>query len=144
MITSYQALEITEMAKPFDAISAVDRDDTTYWGIAPVPNGTGIAGTSYVIKLAKEQRVTSVGISNGSSTQLGRISGVIWATTINELEERGPTVINQPIPNEAGSFITSFKASTNQIVLAITGVHDDAPNAGIAEILIQIEGRPNN
>lgn len=144
VITSYQALEITEMAKPFDAISAVDRDDTTYWGIAPVPNGTGIAGTSYVIKLAKEQRVTSVGISNGSSTQLGRISGVIWATTINELEERGPTVINQPIPNEAGSFITSFKASTNQIVLAITGVHDDAPNAGIAEILIQIEGRPNN
>ncbi len=144
VIASYQALPATEMAPPFDAVSAVDRDDTTYWGIEPVPDGTGIVGTSYVIKLTKEQRVVSVGISNGSSTQLGRISGVIWATTIAELEERGPTVVDQLIPNEAGSFTTAFTASTDQIVVAITGVHDDAPNAGIAEILIQIEETSDN
>lgn len=144
VIASYQALPVTEMAPPFDAISAVDRNVTSYWGIEPAPDGTGIVGTSYVIKLTKEQRVVSVGISNGSSTQLGRVSGVIWATTIVELEERGPTVVAQLIPNEAGSFTTGFTSSTDQIVVAITGVHDDAPNAGIAEILIQIEETSDN
>ncbi|MFT5267920.1 MAG: hypothetical protein ACI88C_001347 [Acidimicrobiales bacterium] len=144
VIASYEALDITEMEKPFDAVSAVDRDDTTYWGITPASDGTGIAGTSNVIKLTKEQRVVSVGISNGPSTQLERISSVIWATTITELKERGPTVVDQIIPIKAGPFMTHFTALTDQTVVASTGVHDDAPNAGIAEILIQIKETSDN
>nr|WHW29239.1 hypothetical protein [uncultured bacterium] len=144
LIAKYEALAVTEMAPPFDARRALDRDETTYWGIEPVPDGIGIAGTSYVVKLTEEQQIVSVGISNGTSTELGRVTGVIWGTSIDELEAGGPNVVTQTIPNEPGAHPINFATTTDQIVLALTGVHNDAPNAGIAEILIQVQKTGGN
>ena len=143
-IFSYEALASTEMPSPNDASAAVDRNDTTYWGIQPRADGPAIAGTSYVIKLTEEQRIVSVGISNGTSTELGRVTGVLWGTSIDELSERSPLVVEQALPNRAGVFETDFDRDTDQIVLAILGVYDDAPNAGVAEILITVEQVSNN
>lgn len=138
-VLSYDALDVTQLAPPFDEVKALDGDDTTYWGVMPAPDGTGIVGTSYVIKLTEAQTVVRVGISNGTSMELGRISGLIWGTSINELDEQGPTVVDQDIPNEPGSHTREYRTTTDQIVLAITGVHDDPARVGIAEILIEVE-----
>ena len=73
-----------------------------------------------------------------TSTELGRVSGLIWGTSISDLEQRSPSVVDQAVPNEPGAHSVPFSTRTDQIVLAITGVHDDAPTAGVAEILIEI------
>ncbi len=138
-ISGFDALEITALPAPYGEANALDRDESTYWGIGPAPDGPGIIGTSYVIKLAEEQTIVSVGISNGTSTELGRVSGLIWGTSIRDLEQRSPSVVDQLVPNEPGPHTVEFSTRTDQIVLAITGVHDDADTAGVAEILIEVD-----
>lgn len=131
-ITSIDAL--VEMAPPLDAAKAVDNDETTYWGI-----GQPVLGTTYVIRFAEEQSVTQVGISNGQSTELGRVASLLWATTVQELQDRGDGIIEHEIADAPGEHLVDYSAETQQIVLAISGVHADAVNAGIAEILIEVE-----
>ena len=109
---------------------------------------TGRSGFAVVYKArqisAGSDIASKLVVSNGASSELGRISGVIWGTSIDELASRGPAVLEQVIPNESGSHLVDFATTTDQIVLANTGVHDQAPNAGIAEILLQVEETSDN
>ena len=143
-ILSYDALDSTELPPPFDEAKALDRDDSTYWGVMPAADGTGIVGTSYVIKLAEEQQIVSVGISHGEGTDLGRAAEIIWGTSIDDLESQDPSIVTQPLPDQPGVFMTPFEMTTDQIVLAIFDVHGDPDMLGIAEILIEVEGSSSN
>lgn len=141
-ISSFDALDATALPAPYSEAFALDRNLATYWGIAPGEDGTGIVGTSYVIKLTEAQQIVSVGISNGTSPELGRVSSLLWGTSIDELEQRGSSVVDQIVPDEPGAHRTSFETTTDQIVLAITGVHGEATQVGIAEILIEVASSP--
>jgi len=142
VIVRYDALAETEMPKPFDADSALDQDETTYWGIEPSDEGFLVAGTSYLIELSEEQLVSRVGISNGQSTQFGRVSGIDWATGFDA--ESQAAKVSQVLDDDAGPQSIAFDVSTDQIVLVITGTHNDATDAGIAEILIEVEEGPTS
>jgi len=137
-IASWDGFDDTELDAPYGDALALDRDPRTYWGIGPRTAGSSVIGTSYVIKLTETQRIVEVGISNGTSTDLGRVSGLIWGTSIDELERRGASVVDQRVPDAPGTHKEPFEVETDQIVLAITGVHGDADEVGIAEILIDV------
>ncbi len=64
-------------------------------------------------------------VSNGASSELGRISGVIWGTSIDELASRGPAVLEQVIPNESGSHLVDF-ATTPLLYLLLLSFPDRA------------------
>jgi serine/threonine protein kinase len=139
-IHSIEAFAPTLLAG-FPARNAIDGDETTYWGITPnTGTGNNIVGTTIVIKLAEEQTITAVGISNGDSTELGRVAAVDWATSIAELNVRAPSVFRQTIPDLPGHHVDDLRITTDQIVVAIAAVaNPDAPNAGVAELVIDVE-----
>ena len=101
-VLSFDALDATELPAPMDEGKALDGDSTTSWGIMRAADGTGIIGTSYVIKLTEEHRIVRVGISYGDSGDLGRASGVIWGTSIDELEAGGSSVISPATSGRTG------------------------------------------
>lgn len=136
-ISAARALTETEMVA-FPGAQALDGDDTTYWGIDPAPDGSGTGLTTYVIEFAEEQAIVRVGISNGTSTELGRVDAVLWATSIGDLSPGGSS-LEQALEDAPGEQTTAFRVTTTTLILALHGVHGDAVNAGIAEILIEVE-----
>jgi len=129
----------TAMDGQFDAGNAVDLDDATYWGVQRTATDGPVQGTRYVVALEQEQDVVGVGISNGTSTELGRVSALRWATSDQQLDQRGDTVVTQVIGDAPGEHRIGYSVRTNRLVLEIVGVHADAVNVGIAEILIEVE-----
>lgn len=138
-IAAFDALDSTALPAPYGEQFAVDRNPSTYWGVGAGSDGTGIVGTTYVITLTEEQHIVGVGISNGTSTELGRVSSLLWGTSIPELERRGPSARDQLVPDAPGdSPMLAYDATTDRIAVAITGVHGDPAAVGIAEILIEV------
>jgi len=123
----------------FPPTNAIDGDPTTDWGIArTMATGNNIVGTSYVLAFDDQVTVSSVGITNGQNSSFARVRELVWGTSFSALND-GNETLRQQIPNEAGNFVESVSATTNQLVLVIADVHDaDAEAAGIAEILIEV------
>jgi len=140
-ILNFNAFDDTEMTAPFDESAALDQDETTYWGIQAPANGS-VRGTAYVINFTEEQQVVRVGISNGEQTELGRVSGLNWGTASAGQSNDMPDFLSQAIPDRPGPFVMDYPVTTDQIVLVLTGAHGDSLNAGIAEILIEVEEGP--
>ncbi|MEM7093588.1 MAG: protein kinase [Actinomycetota bacterium] len=138
-ITEFNAFEPTTIiGLPPD--NALDQDTGSYWGIEPEPaTGAGITGTTYVMLFEEPVRVVNVGIHNGGDTDLGRISEVRWATSISEFSNDEASTLTQRVPDANGAHMVAYGATTRQLVLLISDVHDEAnPTAGIAEILVDV------
>ena len=72
----------------FPGLNAVDQNDQTFWGIGANLNPNfNIAGTTFFLRLDGEQAISSIGISNGSDNNLGRIGTLRWATNFEGLEQ---------------------------------------------------------
>ena len=136
---SQSATRATRMGPPFESANAVDQDDSTYWGVTTGVDGREVRGTAYHIRFTGEQKITSVGIDNGDSTELGRASGVIWATSFDEAAIDGTEQVIQDLDDVAGQQTIPFEFTSDQLVVVISGVHGEVDQIGIAEILIEVE-----
>ena len=139
-VRSFDAFDLTEQDPPFSGDRALDGDENTYWKI--VPNDAeqlGIIGTTFRIDLTEEQRIVSVGISNGTLNDLGRVSSLRWATSNEDLSS-GSNAVDQAVPDQPSMHTTPYSVTTDVLIVVISGVHDEqARDAGIAEILIEVE-----
>ena len=122
------------------ATNAIDLDSATYWGVQPnITAERNIAGTTFVLRFDEPIAITSVGIDNGSSDDLSRVSHITWGTSVDDLRNRAATNVTQEIPDEAGEHRVAMSITTDQLALVITDVHDiEAPSVGIAEILVDV------
>jgi serine/threonine protein kinase len=122
------------------AANAIDLNSATYWGVQPnITAERNIAGTTFVLRFDEPIDIASVGIDNGSSGDLSRVSHVTWGTSVDDLRDRAVTNVTQEIPDEAGEHRVAMSITTDQLALVIADVHDiEAPSVGIAEILVDV------
>lgn len=122
------------------ATNAIDLNSATYWGVQPnIAAERNIAGTTFVLRFDEPIAIVSVGIDNGTSGDLSRVSHITWGTSVADLQTRAATNVLQEIPDEAGEHQVPMTIVTDQLALVITDVHDlEAPSIGIAEILVEV------